>query len=170
MHSLSMILFGLLGAASPAALAHPGDVAGGLAHGFAHPFQGLDHMLAMVIVGIWAVRTAQRPWLLPTVFVTFMAIGALGSLPLPFVEPMVTLSVLVFGLAGILARRLPLWIGGLLVAVFAVSHGHAHFSEMPDTSTAGFAAGMLAATALLHCAGILIGLRLLPARQAIRAA
>jgi urease accessory protein len=141
--------------ASGTALAHPGDHAGGLAHGFAHPFLGLDHLLAMVIVGMWAARTAGRVWLLPAVFVSFMAAGAaLGQVPLPFVEPMILLSVLGFGLATIVARRLPLWIGGPLVAVFALYHGHAHFVEMPDTSAAGHLAGMLLATASLHLIGV----------------
>jgi urease accessory protein len=148
----------LLVATSSTALAHPGDHAGGLAHGFAHPFLGLDHLLAMVIVGLWAVRSA-RVWLLPAVFVTFMAIGAaIGSLPLPYVEPMILLSILVFGMATVLAKRLPLWLGAVLVAVFALYHGHAHFTEMPDTSTVGFLAGMLLATALLHLARVCIAL------------
>jgi urease accessory protein len=142
-------------ATSSAALAHPGDHAGGLAHGFAHPFLGIDHLLAMLIVGVWAARlSGGARWLLPAVFVTFMAVGAaLGRIDLPFVEPMILLSVLVFGLATVLAKRLPLWIGGALVALFALYHGHAHFTEMPDTSTVGFLAGMLTATALLHFTG-----------------
>jgi len=144
---------------SPFALAHPGDHAGGFVHGFAHPFLGADHLLAMVIVGVWGARTARRVWLLPAVFVTFMAAGAaLGSVPLPFVEPMIALSGLVFGLAAILAKRLPLWLGSAVVALFAVYHGHAHFAEMPDTSAAGFLAGMLLATALLHLIGVGVAL------------
>jgi len=153
----ALTLLSLL-AASSTALAHPGDHAGGLAHGFAHPFLGLDHLLAMLIVGIWAARlSGGARWLLPAVFVTFMAVGAaLGRIDLPLVEPMILLSVLVFGLATVLAKRLPLWIGGALVALFALYHGHAHFTEMPDTSTVGFLAGMLSATALLHLAGVLV--------------
>jgi len=146
-------------AASPAALAHPGDVTGGAVHGFTHPFLGIDHLLAMVIVGMWAARLGRRAWLLPAVFVAFMAIGALlGDVALPYVEPMIALSVLVFGLATAMAKRLPVWIGGVLVAVFALYHGHAHFTEMPDTSAAGFFAGMLFATALLHMIGLFIPL------------
>jgi urease accessory protein len=145
----------LLLAATPVALAHPGDHAGGLAHGFAHPFLGIDHLLAMLIVGIWAARlSGGARWLLPGVFVSFMGIGAaLGGIALPFVEPMILLSVLVFGLATVLAKRLPLWIGSALVALFALYHGHAHFTEMPDTSAVGFLVGMLLATALLHLTG-----------------
>jgi urease accessory protein len=150
----------LLLAATPVALAHPGDHAGGLAHGFAHPFLGIDHLLAMLIVGIWAARlSGGARWLLPAVFVTFMAVGAaLGRIALPFVEPMILLSVLVFGLATVAAKRLPVWIGSGVVALFALYHGHAHFTEMPDTSAAGFLAGMLLATALLHLAGVFIAL------------
>src|SRR5262245_8569769 len=154
---------------SSAALAHPGDHAGGLAHGFAHPFLGLDHLLAMVIVGVWAVRSAARVWLLPAVFVTFMAVGAaLGRIPLPFVEPMILLSILVFALAAVVARRLPGWVGSGVVALFALYHGHAHFTEMPDTSAAGFLAGMLLATAFLHLLGV--GIALAATRLRARAA
>jgi urease accessory protein len=168
-HPMKTILFFVLLATSSAAFAHPGDHAGGLAHGFAHPFLGVDHLLAMVIVGIWAVRGATRIWLLPALFVTFMAIGAaLGGLPLPFVEPMILLSILVFGLGTVLAKRLPLWLGGALVALFALFHGHAHFAEIPDTSTAGFFAGMLLATALLHAVGV--GIALIATRLRARAA
>ncbi len=156
--------------ASGTAFAHPGDHAGGLMHGFAHPFLGLDHLLAMVIVGVWAARTAQRVWLLPAVFVCFMAIGAaFGQLPLPFVEPMILLSVLCFGLATILAKRLSPWIGVPMVAVFALYHGHAHFTEMPDTSTPGYLVGMLLATASLHLAGV-IAMRAATRLQMARAA
>jgi urease accessory protein len=152
----------LLLAASPAALAHPGDIAGGALHGFAHPFLGLDHLLAMLMVGLWAARLpGGTRWLLPGVFVCFMATGAaLGEVALPFVEPMIALSVAVFGLAGAMARRLALWIGSALVGLFALYHGHAHFTEMPDTSAAGFLAGMLLATALLHLAGVSIAIAL----------
>ena len=158
-------------AASSTCLAHPGDVTGGAAHGFAHPFQGLDHLLAMVIVGIWGARLGQRAWLLPAVFVSFMALGALlGKIPLPYVEPMILVSVVVFALATILAKRLPVWLGAAVVAIFALYHGHAHFAEMPDTSAAGFFAGMLAATALLHLAGVFLFLGALRLRSWLRTA
>ena len=168
-----ILLLAFLSVAGSTAIAHPGDHAGGLAHGFAHPFLGLDHLLAMMIVGLWAVRGAQRIWLLPALFVTFMAIGAaLGPLPLPLVEPMILLSIAVFALAAVLARRLPLWLGSAVVGGFALFHGHAHFTEMPDTSAAAFLAGMLLATALLHLAGVGIALagRLIPRRAARKAA
>jgi urease accessory protein len=75
------------------------------------------------------------------------------------VEPMIALSVLVFGLAATLAKRLPVSAGGAVVALFALYHGHAHFTQMPETSTVGFLGGMLLATALLHLAGAIIFLQ-----------
>jgi urease accessory protein len=147
-----------------AALAHPGDVAGGALHGLAHPFAGLDHLLAMLAVGVWAARfSGAARWPLPAAFVGFMAVGAAlgGAILLPFVEPMIALSVLVLGLATAIAVRLPVWAGGAVVALFALYHGHGHFAEMPaDTSVAGFSAGMLTATALLHLTGMLVALQL----------
>jgi urease accessory protein len=147
---------------SPAALAHPGDHGGGLLHGLAHPFAGLDHLLAMIAVGVWAARFPGRlRGILPAAFVSCMALGAVlgGVIELPFVEPMIALSVLVIGLAVALAVRLPAWAGAVVVAAFALYHGYAHFTELrADTSVAGFAAGMLLATALLHLIGLGLGL------------
>jgi len=157
-------LFALLLAASSAAIAHPGDIAGGALHGFAHPFGGLDHLLAMLAVGVWAARfSGAARWVLPAAFVGFMTAGAAlgGAFALPLVEPMIALSVLVLGLATAIAVRLPVPAGGAVVALFALYHGHAHFNDMPaETSVAGFAAGMLAATALLHLSGIFVALQL----------
>ena len=154
----------LLLAASPAALAHPGAHAGGFAHGFAHPFGGLDHLLAMVAVGVWAARRAgPARWILPLAFVSFMALGT--GLALPVVEPMIAASVLVLGLGAALGRRLPVAAGAALTALFALYHGQAHFAEMPaEASLAGFALGMLSATALLHGAGLLLALQAARAR------
>jgi urease accessory protein len=115
----------------------------------------------MLIVGMWAARLpGATRWLLPAVFVCFMALGAaLGEVALPFVEPMIALSVLVFGLATTVAKRLPVSLGGAVVAFFALYHGHAHFMEMPQTSAAAFLGGMLLATALLHLAGAVMFLQ-----------
>lgn len=154
----------LLLAASPAALAHPGHAGDSFAYGFAHPFGGLDHLLAMVAVGVWAARCAgSARWVLPLAFVSFMALGT--GLALPMVEPMIAASVLVLGLGAALGRRLPVAAGAALTALFALYHGHAHFTEMPaDASVAGFALGMLSATALLHGAGLLLALQAARAR------
>jgi urease accessory protein len=160
---LKFALAALVLATSPAVMAHPGDVAGGALHGLAHPFMGLDHLLAMLTVGVWAARfSGAERWLLPAAFVSFMAVGAVsgGAIQLPFLEPMIALSVLVLGLATAIAARFPVWAGGAVAALFALYHGQAHFAEMPDTSSAGFAAGMLAATALLHVIGMFLALQM----------
>jgi len=154
----------LLIAMPVAALAHTGHGdAGGFTHGFTHPLGGLDHVLAMVAVGLFAAHLGARAlWLVPATFVAAMALGgALGmaGVALPFVETAIALSVVVFGLAVALRMSVPVLGAMALVGFFAIFHGHAHGAEMPvDASGARYAAGFLAATALLHCAGILLGL------------
>lgn len=146
--------------APASALAHSGvgEVSGFLS-GFLHPFAGVDHLLAMVAVGLWAAQTGGRAtWALPCAFVGVMAVGgALGMLgaSLPLVEPGILASVLALGVLIAAAARLPLVGGALLVALFALFHGHAHGSEMPISSGAfAYSAGFVLATALLHAAGI----------------
>ena len=149
---------------STAALAHPGggDMHG-LAHGFAHPFGGLDHLLAMITVGLFAYQLGGRAlWLVPASFVLAMtAGGALGALGIqvPFVEAGIALSVLVLGAIVALGVKAPVAVAMAVVAAFAVFHGHAHGSEMPlDTAIAPYAIGFVLATALLHAAGVTLGL------------
>jgi urease accessory protein len=158
------LLFPLL-AISSSALAHPGHGADGFVHGFAHPFAGLDHLLAMLAVGLWAARFHGVPrWILPLAFVSFMALG--GGLSLPMVEPMIAVSVLVLGLGAAIGSRLPVATGAAVTALFALYHGQAHFAEIPaGASAAGFALGMLSATALLHGAGLALALQLARARR-----
>jgi urease accessory protein len=154
------VLIALTGAAA----AHPGHPdAGGFVHGFGHPLGGLDHVLATVAVGLYAALLGGRAlWLVPATFVGVMALGgALGAAgyALPYGEIGIVLSVVVLGLAVALRVSLPTLAAMALVGVFAVFHGHAHGAEMPqDLSGYEYAAGFLAATALLHCAGIAIGL------------
>lgn len=143
-----------------AALAHTGvGDAGGLVHGFMHPVGGLDHVLAMVGVGVLAAVLGGRAlWLVPLAFVGMMAVGfGLGAsgISLPFVELGIALSVLVIGAAAAWGRPLPVAAAMALVGVFAIFHGQAHGAEMPaDASGLLYATGFLAATALLHSAGI----------------
>jgi urease accessory protein len=143
-----------------AAAAHPG-IAGhthGFAYGLAHPFSGIDHILAMVAVGLFAAHLGGRAlWLLPLSFVSVMALaGAAGGagLALPFVEIGVALSVIVLGLA--VALRFNVL---ALVGFFAVFHGYTHGAEMP-VSASGllYGLGFVAATAVLHVIGIGLGL------------
>jgi urease accessory protein len=147
-----------------AAFAHaPGAGEAGLAAGFAHPLFGLDHVLAMVAVGLWASQLGGRAvWLVPASFVGVMALGAaLGAVgTLPAVELGIVGSLLVLGALVATATRLPAATGAALVAVFALFHGHAHGAEMPEGAAALFAVGFIAATALLHGIGLAAGLYL----------
>ena len=155
----------LAGALLPtAALAHTGiGAAGGFAHGFWHPIGGLDHVLAMVAVGAFAVCLGGRAvWLVPSAFVAMMAVGGFAGMEgiqLPLVETGIALSVVVLGLAVAFQWKLPVAAASALVGLFAIFHGHAHGSEMPvDASGLGYAAGFMLATASLHVAGIGLGL------------
>ena len=159
--------------------AHPGHGAeiGGIGWGLAHPFTGLDHMLAMIAVGLWAVQLGKRAlWLLPLSFVSAMAAGtALGmsGVRLPFVEPAIFASIIGLGAVIAFAARLPLGASAAAVAVAALFHGQAHGSEMP-TGTAGIQTvfGVIIATALLHACGVAggLGLQRIAQHHVIRAA
>jgi urease accessory protein len=152
--------------APTAAFAHAGGGdAHGFVHGFAHPFGGLDHLLAMIAVGLFAYQLGGRAlWLVPASFVLAMtAGGALGlaGVPVPFVETGIAASVLVLGAIVAFGVRAPVAIAMALVAAFAVFHGHAHVAEMPaGMSAVPYAAGFVLATALLHAAGVTLGLLL----------
>ena len=149
---------------SGTALAHTGvSHADGFSHGFMHPIGGLDHVLAMIAVGLLAANLGGRAlWLVPVAFVAVMAAGgALGmaGVSVPFVESGIAVSIVVLGFAVALRVSLPTIAAMALVGVFAIFHGHAHGAEMPaDASGASYAAGFLLATALLHAAGIALGL------------
>jgi len=163
--ALKLGALALAGALLPtAALAHTGiGAAGGFAHGFWHPIGGLDHVLAMVAVGAFAVRLGGRAvWLVPPAFVAMMAVGGFAGMEgiqLPFVETGVALSVVVLGLAVAFQWKLPVTAASALVGLFAIFHGHAHGSEMPvDASGLTYAAGFMLATASLHVAGVGLGL------------
>ena len=158
-------LAALLALTPSLAFAHPGHgEAIGFAHGFWHPVGGLDHVLAMVAVGIFAANLGGRAlWAVPATFVALMAAGgALGmyGVAVPFVEIGIAASVIVLGSAVALGwKNWPLGAAMALVGFFAVFHGHAHGAEMPaDASALTYAAGFMVATALLHLAGIGAGI------------
>lgn len=141
------------------AWAHPGDDHGGFLTGFLHPLLGVDHLLAMIAVGMWAVQLGGRAiWTVPAAFVAAMALGAAlaaNGIGLPLTEPMIAASVLLLGLLVGAKTRMPTSWGALLVGLFALSHGAAHVMEAPATaSTLSYGFGFLLATALLHSAGI----------------
>ena len=146
------------------ALAHTGaEHAFSFASGFKHPFTGLDHMLAMVAVGLWAGLNGGRAlWVWPVAFVGVMVLGgALGisGFAVPMVEAGILASVVVLGLLVLAAAKLPVAAGAILVAAFALLHGHAHGAELPGKAAAAtYAAGFAIATAILHAIGIGISL------------
>ncbi|HQS11097.1 MAG TPA: HupE/UreJ family protein, partial [Xanthobacteraceae bacterium] len=131
-----LAIAGALALAPSLAFAHTGvGATHGFVHGFMHPVTGLDHVLAMVTVGILAWQMGGRAiWLLPASFVTLMAVGgALGmsGFDLPYVETGIALSVVVLGAAVAMGVKAPLAFAMGLVGMFAVFHGHAHGAEMP---------------------------------------
>lgn len=153
----------LTGAAASPAFAHLDPAAhGSLSAGFSHPLTGADHLLAMVAVGLWASLIGGRAlWAVPAAFVAAMSAGflaALGGLGLPFVEPAIAASVVVIGLLALVALQVPTAVGMAVVGFFALFHGYAHGLELGGASSLGFMAGFVAATALLHGAGVALGL------------
>jgi len=143
----------------------------GFAAGFLHPLMGLDHMLAMLGIGIWAVQLGKRAtWLVPAAFVAVMIAGAglaLSGIAMPMVEVGIAGSVLVIGTLIALGTRLPVGVAMSLVGLFALFHGHAHGTELPGFAhPAAYGAGFVAATALLHAGGV--GIASVVRRQAAR--
>jgi urease accessory protein len=147
-----------------AALAHTGvGFEHDLAHGFLHPMGGIDHILAMLAVGVFAFVLGGRAlYLVPLAFVGMMVVGfllGLARVDLPFVELGIALSSVVIGGAAALGRPMPVVAASALVGLFAVFHGVAHGAEMPLTASGWqYGLGFVAATALLHLAGMLAAL------------
>ena len=137
-------LLALAALAAPAlALAHPGSLAdhahAGFAAGFAHPFTGLDHLAAMLAVGVWSALAVRPVWVAPMAFVVMLAAGALagfGGLAVPMVEPMIAASLLVIGLLVATRARLPLWAAAAAAGGFAFFHGAAHGLELATCAEA----------------------------------
>lgn len=140
-----------------------GALVGGFASGFAHPLGGLDHVVAMVAVGLWgAFLGAPAIWLLPVVFPLVMAVGGvLGivGVPIPSVEVGIALSAVILGLMVAVGVRAPIWLAAVIVGAFAIFHGYAHGAELPSgANVLGYSAGFVLATGMLHLAGIALGL------------
>lgn len=137
-------------------------VAGGLVSGFLHPISGVDHLIAMVAVGLWGAQLRQPAiWLLPITFPAVMAVGGLLGVigvPLPGIEIGIGLSALALGSMVALRARPPLWVAAVLVGFFAIFHGHAHGTELPSAANPlAYGVGFVVATGLLHLSGILLG-------------
>jgi len=163
--SKSRILFaaGVIALVPSLALAHPGEHAHSLLAGLAHPVTGLDHILAMLAVGVWAAQKGGRAlWAWPLCFIGFMLLGGvlgMQGIAFPLVEPAIAASVLVLGLLIASMTVLPLGAGALLVAAFALFHGNAHGLEAPATGEGLlYALGFVFATAMLHGLGVATGL------------
>ena len=153
------LLMGLAGAAQ----AHTGHGTHSLMEGLAHPF-GLDHLLAMLAVGVWSVSALpqSKAWWGPATFllalVASAALGAAG-VTVPYLEQAIALSVVLFGAVLVLANRaMPVALGLGLVAAASALHGLAHGAETPATGFAGYAAGFMLTTAVLHIVGVGVGL------------
>jgi urease accessory protein len=152
----------VLAFAQPALAHEQAGVAGGLASGLLHPLTGIDHMIAMVAVGIWGAQLgAPAIWLLPITFPLVMAFGGVVGVlrvRLPMPEVAIALSVLVLGAAVAARVRVPFVAAAFVVAVFAIFHGHAHGIELPGAANPlAYGAGFVVATGLLHLCGIAIG-------------
>jgi urease accessory protein len=152
-----------LAAATAPAFAHLNPAEhGSFAAGFSHPLFGLDHILVMVAVGVWAASLGRKAMIaVPSAFVGAMALGfaaAILGMPLPLVEPVILSSVIFVGL--MIALALPFSTAGMaaVVGFFALFHGHAHGGELGSAGAASFAIGFVVATAALHAAGIALGL------------
>jgi len=158
--SLAVILFGF----TNTVFAHEGaGIAGGFISGFLHPVLGWDHVVAMVAVGLWgAFLGSPAIWLLPVVFPLVMAFGgAIGVLgiPIPAVEAGIAASAIVLGAMVAFAVRPPIWVAAVIVAAFAIFHGHAHGTELPNAANpVAYSVGFVLSTGLLHLSGIAFGL------------
>ncbi|MDO9160682.1 MAG: HupE/UreJ family protein [Burkholderiaceae bacterium] len=159
----ALALFTALTALSGAAQAHTGHGTHSLMEGLAHPF-GLDHLLAMLAVGVWSVSALPqgKAWWGPATFllalVASAALGAAG-VTVPYLEQAIALSVVLFGAMLVLASRaMPVALGLGLVAAASALHGLAHGAETPATGFAGYAAGFMLTTAVLHIVGVGVGL------------
>jgi len=152
-----------LGLSFPA-LAHTGEGAiGGFISGLLHPVLGLDHVIAMVAVGLWGAFLGMPAiWLLPVVFPLVMAFGGiLGiiGIPIPAVEIGIAVSAIGLGALVAFAARPPVWIAAIIVGIFAIFHGHAHGNELPDAANPlAYSIGFVLATGLLHATGIAFGM------------
>ncbi|WP_313530473.1 HupE/UreJ family protein, partial [Shinella sp.] len=163
MKRLFLVTLLMAGAAASPAFAHLDPAAhGSFGAGFSHPLTGADHLLAMVAVGLWASLIGGRAlWAVPAAFVAAMSIGFLAALAgfgLPFVEPAIAASVVVIGLLALVALQVPTAVGMAVVGFFALFHGYAHGLELGGASGLAFMGGFVAATALLHGAGVALGL------------
>ena len=159
---MKIIGIALLSMIAPLAEAHTGVGQHGLMSGLAHPFLGLDHLLAMIAVGIWAGRSgAKSSWGIPLAFIAIMSVSALlsqGLASIPLMESGIAVSLLLLGLFIAMAVKLPVAMGMAVVSLFAVFHGVAHGVEWPmAVSPFWYVSGFVLSTAFLHGIGVMAG-------------
>lgn len=172
--AIRFVLAATMIAVASQAQAHIGaGVAGGFGSGFFHPITGWDHVVAMVAVGLWGAFLGQPAiWLLPVTFPLIMCVGAafgVMGIQIPYTETGIALSGIVLGLAVLFGIRAPLWLAMVIISVFAICHGWAHGTELPEAANPfSFALGFVLATGMLHLFGIMLGfLTLVPKGQYI---
>jgi urease accessory protein len=176
MHRIALrIAAAFLPLAPTVAFAHPGHDGASLISGFMHPLGGLDHIIAMVAVGLLAARLGGRAlWLVPASFVAAMAAGGLvgvAGVAVPYAETGIAISVVVLGAIAAFGVAMPVAAATGLVGFFAVFHGYAHGIEMPETvSGLAYGAGFVAATAVLHGIGVGLGMAIAGSAVARRSA
>ena len=159
----AMLAVALIWLLPDALAAHEGGAAVGLFNGLKHPVSGVDHVLAMVAVGLWGAQLGQPAvWVLPVVFPMVMALGGMLGLlgiPIPGVEIGIALSAVVLGVMVLGEVKPPVAVTAVIVGLFAVFHGHAHGAELPEgASGITYSLGFVVATGTLHAVGIAIGL------------
>jgi len=140
-----------------------GGDAVGFVTGLLHPVSGLGHVLAMIAVGLWGAQLGQPAvWLLPVTFPMVMALGGmlgLMGIPLPGIEIGIAASAIILGIAVLKEMRPPLAVAAVVVALFAIFHGHAHGTELPDGENGLlYSMGFVVATGSLHATGVCMGL------------
>ncbi len=163
MKRTSLLIAVLLSLMASPAFAHLNPAEhGSFAAGFSHPLSGADHILAMIAVGLWASMLGGRALVIvPLSFVGVMLLGfvaALSGVSLPYVEPVILASVIVLGLFVATAFHASTLTAALIVGFFAFFHGYAHGGEIGSAAFLSYGAGFALATALLHVAGIGVGL------------
>lgn len=161
MKFLLPIFLGVVAAGPAFAHIGQGDAGASLVAGLLHPLLGVDHLLAIVVAGLWAsLLGARAMYMVPAAFIGAMAVGfvlALIGLPLPAVEAMILASVVILGLAVALAVQADPRVFAFMAGCFALFHGYAHGAEIGDASAFRFGIGFVAATATLLAAGIGLG-------------
>lgn len=161
-HQVFLMLIGIMTAPTSAWSHGINTTKGGFVEGFVHPILGADHVVAMVAVGLWgAVLGPPALWVLPVAFPIVMAFGGLLAflgIQIPGIEIGIALSAIVMGIMVAIECKPALWIAAIIVSIFAIFHGCAHGSELPNGSNAvQFSMGFVVATGCLHLIGILLG-------------